>query len=401
MFRLTHYLRLANGTKSPVKRRSGMIGKGPIVIWNLTRTCNLECVHCYASSKNYDYTMELGTEQAFKVLDDLKEAGCFSLILSGGEPLFRPDLFEIAKRAKSLGFFLTLSTNGTMIGEEEADRIQSAGFDYVGVSLDGIGDTHDRFRGVKGSFDKAVEGIKRCSERGMRTGVRFTLTKMNAGNLPGMFDFIEEHGIGKLYLSHLVYSGRGGSSVIEDLSPEETRKVMEFVLEKANEYVITGRPVEIVTGNNEADAVFLLLNLLEGNPGAFHRLLPVLEKWGGNGAGRGIVNIDTRGGLHPDPLMYDVKLGSVLEKEFGEIWSASDNEILRRLRERPRKIKGRCGKCAWLGVCGGASRTRAQRITGDMWESDPACYISDCEIDKGFIHEMQSVALKPATVSYR
>ncbi len=382
MFRLSHYLKLLNG--NGVKKPRGTFGgNGPIVIWNLTRTCNLECMHCYASSKNHEYSSELDTASCLKVLDDLKKADCFSLILSGGEPLLRDDLFEIAKRAKELGFFLTLSTNGTLIDDKKADMIAEAGFDYVGISLDGMDAVHDEFRGKSGAFEEAVSGLEKCKERGLRVGVRFTLTKVNGKDLPSIFDFVETNGIEKLYLSHLVYSGRGGMKTLEDLAPDETRQAMTYIVDKAFEYAEKNRPIDLVTGNNEADAVFLMLRLLRDKPAYAGKLMPILNKWGGNSAGRGVCNIDTRGNVHPDPLLYDINLGNVLETAFDKIWFENDNKDLLRLREVPRKIKGRCGRCAWLKMCNGASRVRAQRKTDDLWKSDPACYITDFDIGMG------------------
>ncbi len=380
MFRLTHYLRLLKG-KSAIKRpKPVFIGKGPIVIWNLTGICNLKCLHCYASSISQYQPNELDTTQALQVLEDLKKADCFSVILSGGEPLYRQDLFVLAERAKELGLFVTLSTNGTMIGKKEADQIKSVGLDYVGISLDGMDQIHDEFRGIEGSFDRAVSGLLRCRDLGINVGVRFTLTKKNSIDLPKIFDFIEKYEIKKLYLSHLVYSGRGNVNRLEGLAAKETRKTIAFVLQKAKEYVEKGSPIEIVTGNNEADAVFLLLNLLKEDQEGAEKLLPILKKWGGNSAGTGIVNIDALGNVHPDPLMYNINIGNVLERKFSEIWNENDSEILHRLRARPRKLKGRCGECAWINICGGASRTRALQKTGDFWESDPVCYITDKEI---------------------
>ncbi|MFQ5432221.1 MAG: radical SAM protein [Nitrospinota bacterium] len=398
MFRVTSYLRLLNGSPGKKRANHAAAGKGPIVIWNLTRTCNLECMHCYAASKNHDYSKELRTEQAYKVLHDLKKAGCFSLIMSGGEPLLRHDVYALAERAKELGFLLTLSSNGTMIDEKEAEQIHSAGFDYVGISLDGIGELHDRFRGVKGSFDRAVDGLLRCKELGMRVGVRFTLTKINIHDLPRIFEFVEENEIKKIYLSHLVYSGRGSIHENDDLTQYETRKAMEFVIKKAKSYVEAGNPTEIVTGNNEADAVFVLLKLMAENPVNANRLLPILQRWGGNSTGIGIANIDPRGNVHPDPLMYDINLGNVLDAEFGKIWFENDNEKLKLLRKRPRGLKGRCGECAWINVCGGSNRTRAYRKTGDMWESDPSCYITDEEIGQVTFNEIQNVDSEPSFI---
>ncbi|MGK7345647.1 MAG: radical SAM protein [Candidatus Nitrospinota bacterium M3_3B_026] len=380
MFRLSHYYNIAEGRAGRGGKSHGArCGGKPIVIWNLTRTCNLSCVHCYASSKARGYSRELSTEQAVSVMDGLYAAGVRTVILSGGEPMIRGDILNLAASAKEKGFMTSISTNGTLIGEKEADRIAAAGLDYVGVSLDGIGETHDRVRGVEGSFEQAVAGLFRLAERGVKCGVRFTLTRMNMNDLPAIFEFAEKNGIGKIYLSHLVYSGRGGVNRGEDVTPAETREAMDYVFSKAREYTRRGRGPQIVTGNNDADAAYLLLRLMEGSPEGAERLLPVMERFGGANAGVGVANIDPTGEVHPDPLMSSVNLGNVTEKSFGEIWHDSENPVLKRLRARPRVFNGRCGRCAWLKVCGGSCRVRALRMTGDMWGHDPACYLTDEE----------------------
>jgi heme d1 biosynthesis radical SAM protein NirJ len=384
MFRLSHYLHVLNSGK-----RSG-IGCGPahagrkqalpIVIWNLTRRCNLECVHCYSSSKERHYSGELTTKQALDTLDGLAQAHCGTIVFSGGEPLYREDIHTLARRAVELGLPLTLSTNGTLIDDKTADLLVESGFTYIGVSLDGMEETHDRFRGMKGAFRQAVDGLMRIKERGVKVGVRFSLTRINIADLPRIFRFVEERDIGKLYLSHLVYSGRGNMSKDDDLSPAETRRVMEYVFEKAEEYAASASHPQIVTGNNDADAVFLLLGLMKKDPKAAERLLPMLERAGGNNAGLGVANIDPTGEVHPDPLTSYINLGNVTERSFGQIWSDERHHALARLRERPRRINGRCGECAWLSVCGGNARPRARLVNGDMWGSDPACYLTDEEI---------------------
>ena len=380
MFRVTTNLKRLNSNQ-PVTRRTGArTDIAPMVIWNLTRTCNLECVHCYASSKQRDYMGEVTTEKAFEVLEQLKEARCNTLVLSGGEPLYREDLFKIAKRAKELGFYLALSSNGTMIEEREAELLKTSGFDYIGVSLDGIGALHDKFRRSEGAFDLALRGLRLCRDKGLRTGVRFTLTKMNEADLPKMFDLVEKNRIDKIYISHLVFSGRGVENSCEALEPERTREAVSLIMERALYYVENNIPIEVVTGNNDADAVFFFMEYAAKNPAKAEKLMMMLENWGGNNAGLGVANIDPLGEVHPDPLMSGVKLGNVKDGSFGKIWHQSENAILNRLRERPRPLLGRCGKCEWVKICGGNSRTRSERAAGDLMASDPACYLTDEEI---------------------
>ena len=387
MFRLSNLIKYAYA-KNSTGNQSHIIkpdntqcahGTGPVVIWNLTKACNLSCMHCYASSFAGKFEGEIAGDDALRVVGNLHDAGVKFLILSGGEPLLRQDLSSIAEYAKQLGMHVSLSTNGTLINNSMIDNIVSAGFDYVGVSLDGARDTHDKFRGMKGAYDKSVKGVSILKNEGIKTGVRFTLTQFNIDDLKHIISLVEENEVEKLYLSHLVYSGRGNNNKSEDISHIRTRQMMEYVFGKAESYIDTNTPIEIVTGNNEADGAFLTMWLMEKNPSAAIKLLDRLERSGGNSAGIGIANIDSQGDVHPDPLIQYVNLGNVKERPFADIWNSTDNDILNDLRQRPRKIKGRCGSCRWMKACGGANRERAWRMTGDFWASDPACYLTDVE----------------------
>ncbi|MBI5636352.1 MAG: radical SAM protein [Nitrospinae bacterium] len=385
MFRLTGLLKAAYGADTADsappgngKHRAAPAG-GPVVIWNLTRRCNLVCAHCYAWATDATYRTELSGPDALRVVDDLKEAGCRQLIFSGGEPLLRSDIFDLAARAKKAGMLISLSTNGTVITDAIAGRIRDTGFDYVGVSLDGVGATHDRFRGKEGAFEESLAGLLRCKRRGLKTGLRFTITTENLPELPFLFRLAEEQGFHKIYISHLVSSGRGRLNMALDPDLTAMRGVMDYIFEKGREYVENGNPVEIVTGNNEADAAYFLLKIRESRPERFAKLLSRLRRWGGNSSGIGIANIDARGNVHPDPLLSSITLGNVLEKPFGEIWRESGDPALERLRERPRQIGGRCGSCVWLDVCNGGSRARAAGA-GNIWGADPGCYLTEEEI---------------------
>ena len=206
MFRLTHYLReILNPGPAAAPRAPA----GPVVIWNLIRRCNLTCKHCYSISGDVQFPGELSTAEVFGVMDNLKEFRVPVLILSGGEPLMRHDIFQISARAKGMGFYVGLSTNGTLINAPLADRIRDAGYDYVGISLDGIGSTHDHFRRKPGAYEAALSGLRLLRDRGVKVGVRFTMTDDNIHELPPLLDLVEGEGFPKFYLSHLVYAGRG------------------------------------------------------------------------------------------------------------------------------------------------------------------------------------------------
>ncbi|MCP3056272.1 heme d1 biosynthesis radical SAM protein NirJ [Aurantimonas marianensis] len=377
MFRLSHYMRqLVDPT--PVRSRRGPVK--PVVIWNLTRRCNLRCRHCYTSSADVAFPGELTHEQAMGVLEDLGGFGIPALILSGGEPLARRDVFEIAERARQMKMYLALSTNGTAIVGAAADRVAEIGFDYVGISLDGIGETNDWFRGKVGAFDEALAGVRACKERDIKVGLRFTITEDNAHQLSEMLALADAEGVDKFYLSHLVYAGRGDKHRGEDAGWSRSRHAMELLIDRAWVAAAEGMPLEIVTGNNDADAVYFLRWAERLFPAErVAHLRAHLEAWGGNSSGLGVANIDPQGNVHPDTYWSDYTIGSVKEHRFSELWTG-DDPMLAQLRRRPRPLKGRCGACAYQSVCGGNTRIRALQLTGDPWAEDPACYMSDAEI---------------------
>lgn len=396
MFRLTQYMRELIHPTPPARRR----GSGnpsevkPVVIWNLTRRCNLRCRHCYTTSADVAFPGELSHEQAMGVLDDLSAFGIPALILSGGEPLARFDFFTLAERARALKFrHLSLSTNGTRLDSENGRRVADLGFDYVGISLDGIGATNDWFRGVDGAFTSALSGVRTCKALGVKVGLRFTITEDNAGQLPDMLALCEAEGVDKFYLSHLVYAGRGDKHRGEDTAHTRSRAAIDLLIEKAWGSVAAGQHFEIVTGNNDADAVHLL-RWIERNHGAEKaaHVRAHLEAWGGNSSGVGVANIDPQGKVHPDTYWSDYTVGSVKDTPFSALWTG-DDPMLATLRQRPRPLKGRCGACAYKTVCGGNTRIRALQISGDPWQEDPACYLSNAEIGIG--EDAERLSLTP------
>ncbi len=377
MFRLSQYMQeLVKPTEAGPRRDL----PGPVVIWNLIRRCNLTCKHCYSISADTHFPGELNTSQVFSVMDDLKAAKVPVLILSGGEPLLRPDIFEIAHRAKTMGFYTALSSNGTLITEENIDRIAAVDFNYVGVSLDGIAGTHDRFRRKEGAFDESLDGIRLCRELGVKVGVRFTMTQDNADDLPALLDLVEKERIDRFYFSHLNYAGRGNKNRKDDAHHQLTRWAMDLLFETCWSDVLAGRVREFTTGNNDADGVYFLQWVERHFPEKAEHLRAKLVQWGGNASGVNVANIDNLGNVHPDTMWWHHTLGNVKERAFGEIWSDTSDPLMAGLKARPRQVKGRCGACAFFDICGGNTRVRAQQLTGDAWQEDPACYLDDDEI---------------------
>jgi radical SAM protein with 4Fe4S-binding SPASM domain len=352
----------------------------PIVVWNVTRTCNLRCVHCYSDSFAQAYPGELTNAEAKGVLDDIAAFKVPAVLFSGGEPLIRPDLFDLIAYATSKGLRVTLSTNGTLIDEPTAAKLKAFNLTYVGISLDGIGPTNDHFRGVEGAFDRAVRGFRNCMAVGQKVGLRLTLTRRNCEDINQIFDFLEKEGIQRACFYHLVYSGRGSAD--DELKPAEVRRAMDTILERTEDFHHRGLNKEILTVDNHADNVYIYLKLRERNPEFADKVYQWM-KWNGGGAnssGIGISNIDTQGNVHPDQFWQTATLGNVRQRKFSEIWTDNSIPLLRDLRNRLPLLKGRCGACKFKEICGGSFRVRAFQVYGDPWAEDPACYLTDEEI---------------------
>ena len=353
---------------------------GPVVIWNLVRRCNLLCKHCYSISADTDFPNELNTQQVFEVMDDLKGFKVPVLILSGGEPLLRPDIFEIAHHAKAMGFYTALSTNGTLIDEGNIERIAAVDFDYLGISIDGLRETHDRFRRKAGAFDASMHALRLCRDQGIKVGLRFTMTQDNAAELPQLLDLMDRERIDKFYFSHLNYAGRGNKNREDDVILKTTRWAMDLLFAHALEDARAGRGTEFVSGNNDADGVYLLHWVEQRFPERTDHIRAKLVQWGGNSSGVNIANIDNQGRVHPDTMWWNYDLGNVKQRPFSEIWQDTSDPIMAGLKASPRTVGGRCGRCAHFDICGGNTRVRAMQLAGDAWSEDPACYLSDAEI---------------------
>ncbi|MDW7674373.1 MAG: putative heme d1 biosynthesis radical SAM protein NirJ1 [Bacillota bacterium] len=371
-------LRYTHGSKGQVHGTSE--GRGPVVAWNMTRTCNLKCIHCYSNSENKKYEGELNHEEALKFVDDLGAFKVPVLLFSGGEPLIREDIFELAERAAGHGIRPTISTNGTLITREVAQRLKDIGVGYVGISLDGLKDINDKFRGKEGAFEAALKGIENCVAVGQRVGLRFTINRHNFKDLNNIFDLIEEENINRVCFYHLVYSGRGNEMIKEDVTHEESRQVMDTIIERTLDFHRRGLEKEILTVDNHADAIYTYLKLKEIDPKRAEEVYQLMKINGGNRSGIAFANVDSLGYVHPDQFNQHITFGNVRERAFADIWTDTSHPILAGLKNRKPLLKGRCATCKWLEVCNGNFRARAEAVTGDFWESDPACYLTDEEI---------------------
>jgi radical SAM protein with 4Fe4S-binding SPASM domain len=331
-------------------------------------------VHCYSDSQGKIYENELTHEQACKFIDDLAEFRCPVLLFSGGEPLLRPDLLDLAKRAKDKGIRPTLSTNGTLIDLATAKALREIGIGYVGVSLDGLENTNDRFRGKEGAFQRALNGIRNCVALGQRAGIRFTVNKRNFAEIDGIFDLMEQENVDRVCFYHLVYSGRGSAMMEQDITPGETREVMDTIVRRTLLWAEKGIKKEVLTVDNHADGVYLYLKTKDGH------ILDMLRRNGGNRSGVAFACVDNEGNVHADQFTRQYTFGNVKDSPFSEIWKKAEHPILAGLRNRKPLLKGRCASCRFLDCCNGNFRARAEAVTGDFWASDPACYLTDAEI---------------------
>lgn len=377
--------------------------KKPVVVWNCTQRCNLKCVHCYARSEDRNYPGEMSTEEAKVMIDDLAAYGAPVLLFSGGEPTLRKDLLELMHYAKSKSMRVVISTNGTLITEERAKQFAEVGLSYVGVSLDGGRETHDKFRGIPGSFDKAIAGIRNSRDAGIKVGLRMTINKRNWQDIPEIFKVMEEEGIPRACFYHLVYTGRGSELMKEDLDHDETRKAVRLIMDKTKEMFDRGLSPEVLTVDNHADGPFLYMEMLKEDPKRAEDVLQLLQWNQGNSTGNGIGCVSWNGEVYADQFWRHFSLGNVRERAFSEIWTdvsgnTEQSEMMKRLKDKKPYVTGRCAECTWLQICGGNFRVRAEAATGDLWAPDPACYLTDEEIGLGEVPDMTDFAEREVAV---
>lgn len=370
-------IRYASGCK---KAKHGVTStRGPVVAWNITKRCNFTCKHCYSSADFNPGQEELGLDEIKSAIDQMKALKVPVILLSGGEPMMHEHIFEIIEYIKASGIRVSLSTNGSLITKDTALRLKSLGVSYVGISLDGIGEINDRFRGVKGAFEKAVQGIRNCNEAGQKVGLRMTVHKHNVSHVPSILSFMEEESVKRICFYHLVPSGRGVDIQDQMMSPEEVRKFLESLIDYTNQQDMVNDPKEILTVTNHVDGPYTYILTKDKDPGLAQSVLEKLKNNKGNRSGVAIMNMDWSGNVYPDQFSKFMPLGSVREKSLEEIW-VKGTEVLNQLRNKNDHLNDRCRNCKWLDICGGNLRARAYMTTGDLWGHDPGCYLKDDEI---------------------
>ncbi len=375
-------LRYGRSSRAPAPLLHYSADKRPVVVWNVTQRCNLHCVHCYASARDREYPGELTTDEGLSLLEDLAGFGVPVVLFSGGEPLLRPDLLALMRRARDLGMRAVLSTNGTLLGHEEAIALRDAGVSYVGVSLDGVERTHDLVRGLRGAFRASLSGIQACRAVGLRVGLRVTVHRWNSRELPDLMRLMTDEHIDRMCVYHLAYAGRGAGIKSYDLAPEETRGLVEGIFDWVAGWP-EGDPRELLTVDNHADGPFLYLWLKDRVPERAAEAARLLTWNGGNQSGVAIACVDPQGNVHPDQFSWHQDLGNVRERPFSAIWTDVSNPLLAFYRDRRGRIGGRCRDCRFFDWCNGNLRVRAERASGALDAEDPACYLNGAEIAAG------------------
>lgn len=353
--------------------------KGPVVAWNITRSCNFTCKHCYSSADASPGEEELSLEEIKGIIDQMKALKVPVILLSGGEPMMHAHIFEIIDYIRACGIRVSLSTNGSLITSEKAQKLKNLGVSYVGISLDGIGEVNDGFRGVKGAFSKAVEGIRNCHQVGQKVGLRMTVHKDNLSQVPEILSFMEEESINRICFYHLVPSGRGADIKDQMMSHDQARGFLKSLVDYTKRQDLINAPKEILTVTNHVDGPYTYLLIKDQNPDLASQVLEKLKNNKGNRSGIAIMNMDWHGNVYPDQFSKFMPLGSVREKSLEDIW-VKGSGALNELRHKKDHLNKRCRNCKWLDICGGNLRARAYMTTGDLWGHDPACYLKDDEI---------------------
>ena len=362
------------------KRREG---SAPVVVWCTTKRCNLNCMHCY-SGGNTASDGELSTDEAKRMLDELKDCGSPFMILSGGEPFLRADVFELGHYAREIGLMIIVSSNGTIVTPEIAAKTADAGFGYVGVSLDGLSETNNYFRGSEDAYNNALQGMRNLRNAGIKTGLRYTITRFNCHELSGIMDLLVKEGFHRLCVYHLEYAGRARELMNDDLSSDDRRVAVDSLFKKTVEINRHNHDLEVLTVGNYADAAYIYTKVLKEDPQKAVAAYEHFLRNGGEGCGEKLAYIDEKGNVYASQHLK-TELGNIRERSLKDIWS-SDNEFLWKLRHRERLLRGKCAECRFLEICRGGSRARALAAYDDFSATDPSCYLTEEEILKP-VHE--------------
>jgi radical SAM protein with 4Fe4S-binding SPASM domain len=381
---------------------------GPLFVWNISSKCNLRCVHCYSSSEASPEGRELTDDKCVQLVDEISALKPPIVLLSGGEPLMRKNVFDIIRACKSKGLRVGLSTNGTLIDKDMAEKIAASGVDYAGVSIDGREELHDGLRGSKGSSASSWKAIERLNSLGVKTGIRFTLTDNNKEDLFYVLEKALLSGAKRFCLYHLVYTGRADASM--DMAIPEKRKLMKKFFGAVREIASGGHDFEVLTTDSPADGPYMISHVLNGEsfrhcekdavklssdeaisktgllrqPVSMQQLPrndnALMGPHGGCSAGERIIYLDSTGDVYPCQFLRDESLGNVTRSSLSDIWGGrGGNALLAALRAKHEYLEGRCARCAHKKKCAGC-RARAKSLYGSLWAEDPACYLEESDI---------------------
>lgn len=355
---------------------------GPVVVYNCTARCNLNCLHCYSASGSAGRNDGLTTAQAKRMLRQLLEVHCPVVLFSGGEPMLRDDLFGLLTEARQLGLRTVISTNGTLIDISAAKKLAEAGVSYVGISIDGDQEFHDSFRRTRGCFKAAIRGIENCITAGIKTGLRFTITRANAEQVPAVFDIAASVGVRRICFYHLIRAGRAKMLENQALTAEQTRRVVDVIIERTQDFAARDLVDEVLTVDNHADGPYLLIAMKRQNNPRYEQAKDLLLANGGNRIGERIVCVGWDGDVYPDQFWRNYSLGNVTDKTLQTIWQSSSDPVLNKLRNKSRFADARCLKCRWFALCKGNYRFLGDEKDDRCWLNEPACYLTDEEITK-------------------
>ena len=351
-------------TKHPHKSDKKPGSELRLVAWELTRNCNLNCIHCRAAADKGPHEGELDTNACMKVLDEIRQVGKPVIILTGGEPLLRPDIFDIARYGNEKGLRMVMAPNGTLITEDNAKEMVAAGIQRISVSLDGAtAETHDRFRQVQGAFDGALQGIKWVKKAGLDFQINTTITQQNFEELPRIQELAVELGAVAHHIFLLVPTGRGKYILDGEISAQQYEETLNWFYDQRDKVPLQLKATcaphyyRILRERAREDGTTVTFKT--------HGLDAVTR---GCLGGTGFCFISNTGVVQPCGYL-SVAAGNVTETPFHEIWRNS--EVFKALRDF-KQLKGKCGQCEYKRVCGGC-RARAFEATGDYLSEEPLC----------------------------
>ncbi|MGM0453675.1 MAG: heme b synthase [Thermodesulfobacteriota bacterium] len=335
-----------------------------LVAWETTRNCNLNCVHCRAAATCGPYTEELDTAASYALLEQIAEVGRPIVILTGGEPLLRKDIFDIAAYGTQLGLRMVMAPNGTLVTESMAKKMADSGIQRISISLDGANaESHDSFRGVPGAFEGALRGIEAARNAGIEFQVNTTITQHNADQIPKILKLAEDLGAAALHIFLLVPTGRGKYIIEQAISAQEYEETLNWFYDQKQQ-----TPLQLkATCAPHYYRILRQRARAEGKSVTYdsHGLDAVTR---GCLGGTGFCFISHRGVVQPCGFL-DLNCGDVTRTSFADIWENS--EVFQSLRNYD-NLKGKCGRCEYKRVCGGC-RARAYEATGDYLAEEPLC----------------------------